>query len=69
MIVKETIEAWRIKNLLHLILKDLDKRIKRDYSTKLSVFFTGLSAYLPEPINLFLKGKVEVGKATIPFKH
>ena len=63
MIVKETIEAWRIKNLLHLILKDLDKRVKRDYSTKLSVFFTGLSAYLPEPINLFLKGKSGSGKS------
>lgn len=63
MIVKETIEAWRIKNLLHLILNDLDKRIKRDYSTKLSVFFTGLSAYLPEPINLFLKGKSGSGKS------
>lgn len=59
---KEVIEVWRKQNLQDYVLKDLDKRVKRDRSTKLSVFYTGLSAYLKEPMNLFLKGPSGSGK-------
>ena len=59
---KNLTEIWRTENLIDYILMDLDKRVKRDRPTKLSVFFTGLSAYLPEPINLFLRGESGVGK-------
>lgn len=59
----EAVEVWRTENLIDYILRDLDRRVKRDKATKLSVFFTGLSAYLPEPINLFLKGESGVGKS------
>jgi len=59
----KAIEVWRTENLIDYILRDLEKRIKKDKATKLSVFFTALSAYLPEPINLFLKGESGVGKS------
>lgn len=59
---RKTVDTWRTENLIDYTLKDLEKRIKKDKATKLSVFFTGLSAYLPEPINLFLKGESGVGK-------
>lgn len=59
---RKTVDTWRTENLINYTLKDLEKRIKKDKATKLSVFFTGLSAYLPEPINLFLKGESGVGK-------
>jgi len=59
---KNFVEVWRTQNLLDYVLSDLEKRVKRDRPTKLSVFFTGLSAYLPEPINLFLKGESGIGK-------
>jgi predicted transcriptional regulator len=59
---KRFIEVWRTQNLLDYVLMDLERRIKRDRPTKLSVFFAGLSAYLPEPINLFLKGESGIGK-------
>lgn len=45
------------------ILKTTDFKIKDDYSTKLSVFFTALSAYTEEPLNLFIKGPSSVGKS------
>jgi DNA-binding MarR family transcriptional regulator/uncharacterized C2H2 Zn-finger protein len=57
------VEVWRTQNLLQFLTNDLEKRVKRDKPTKLSVFFTGLSAYLPEPMNLFLKGESGVGKS------
>ncbi|MEM4973139.1 MAG: hypothetical protein QXR87_05470 [Candidatus Hadarchaeales archaeon] len=50
-------------NLLSFVRGVLEKRIKRDEVTKLSVFFTGLSAYTGEPINLFLKGESSIGKS------
>ncbi|MGQ9507684.1 MAG: hypothetical protein ACUVTB_07535 [Candidatus Bathycorpusculaceae bacterium] len=59
----KAVQTWRTQNLMDYIHQDLDKRVKRDKATKLSVFFTGLSAYLPEPINLFLKGESGVGKS------
>lgn len=60
---RKTVKTWRTENLIDYILKDLEKRVKKDKATKLSVFFAGLSAYLPEPINLFLKGESGVGKS------
>jgi len=61
--VAETVKIWRTQNLIDYVLKDLDKRVKKDRVTKLSVFFTALSAYTREPINLFLKGESGVGKS------
>jgi len=59
---RKTVEIWRTENLIDYTLKDLEKRVKRDEATKLSVFFTGLSAFLQQPVNLFLKGESGVGK-------
>ena len=44
--------------LVDFILSDLEKRIKRDNPVKLSVFFTGISGFLKEPINLFQKAAI-----------
>jgi len=60
---KNFVHVWRTENLVDFILLDLERRVKRDKPTKLSVLFTGLSAYLPEPINLFLKGESGIGKS------
>ncbi|MEM2514559.1 MAG: hypothetical protein QXU81_09660 [Candidatus Bathyarchaeia archaeon] len=56
-------QVWRTQNLVDYVLADLERRVKRDRATKLSVFFTGLSAYTREPINLFLKGESGSGKS------
>jgi len=45
------------------ILRITDFKIKNDYATKLSVFFTGLSAYTKEPLNLFIRGPSSTGKS------
>jgi hypothetical protein len=60
---KTFVQTWRTQNLIDYVLMDLEKRIKKDKPTKLSVFFTGLSAYTKEPINLFLKGESGIGKS------
>jgi hypothetical protein len=49
--------------LVDFILSDLEKRIKYDTPVKLSVFFTGISGFLREPINLFQKGESGIGKS------
>jgi len=36
-------------------LRHLSRTVRRDIITKNMVFLTALSAYTPEPINLFLK--------------
>jgi len=59
---KNLVHVWRAENLIDYVLMDLDKRVKRDKPTKLSVFFTGFSAYTREPINLFVKGESGSGK-------
>jgi hypothetical protein len=51
------VETWRSANLIDYVLSDLDRRVKRDRPTKLSVFFAGLSAYTREPINLVSEGR------------
>ena len=61
--IKTAIQKYRTENLIEYILNDLERRIKKDKATKLSVFFTGLSAYLTEPINLFIKGESGIGKS------
>jgi hypothetical protein len=43
-------------------MKHLSKTVKRDDTTKKLAFLTGLSAYTPEPINLFLRGESSTGK-------
>ena len=51
-----------VENVLDYILEDLGKRVRRDLVTKVGVLTCGVSAYLPEPINLFLKGPSGSGK-------
>lgn len=43
-------------------LDHISKRVKHDKPTKTLVFLTGLSAYTPDPINLFLRGPSSIGK-------
>jgi len=45
------------KFMLHL-----SRFVKRDEEAKNMVFLTALSAYTPEPINLFLRGESSIGK-------
>jgi hypothetical protein len=60
--LKKFIQIWRSEDMVKYVLTALEKYVKRDNITKMSVFFTGLSAYLAEPINLFLKGESSIGK-------
>ena len=55
-------EIWKSPELLKYIFTDLNKRVKYDKVTKTSVLFSGISAYLPEPLNLFEKGVSGSGK-------
>lgn len=41
----------------------VSRHVKRDDVTKNMVFLTGLSAYTPDPINLFLRGESSIGKS------
>jgi hypothetical protein len=56
------VNVWRTENLIDYALADLDTRVKKDKPVKLSVLFTGLSSFLHDPLNLFLKGESGVGK-------
>jgi len=56
------LNVWQTEDLTEYMLADLEKRVKQDKPTKQSVFGTALSAYLPEPINTFLKGRSGIGK-------
>jgi hypothetical protein len=60
---EETYRLATNPQLVDFILSDLEKRIKRDNPVKLSVFFTGISGFLREPINLFQKGESGIGKS------
>lgn len=60
--IVKAIHVWRSQKLIDYVLGDLDRRVKKDRPVKLSVFFTGLSSHLMEPINLFLKGESGSGK-------
>jgi len=44
-------------------MRHLSRTVRRDIITKNMVFLTGLSAYTPEPINLFLRGESSIGKS------
>ncbi len=57
-----TAQLLHSENILEKLLKTLDKNIKKDYVTKLSVLFTGISAFLREPLNLFIRGASGSGK-------
>jgi predicted transcriptional regulator len=61
-ILKDFSAICRTENMVAYVQRALEKYIKKDEVTKMSVFFTGLSAYLTEPINLFLKGESGIGK-------
>jgi hypothetical protein len=49
--------------LFSKFMKHLSKTVKRDDVTKKMVFLTALSAYTPEPLNLFLRGESSTGKS------
>jgi hypothetical protein len=62
-------EGFKIGELIALdpklydkFLTHLSRRVKRDTVTKHFSIITGLSAYTPEPINLFLRGDSGIGK-------
>jgi len=61
-IFQEAGKLGRSPDLIKTLIEVLDLEIKYDYTTKLAVFFTGLSAYTPEPLNLFLRGPSSIGK-------
>jgi hypothetical protein len=44
-------------------LRHLSRTVRRDIIAKNMVFLTALSAYTPEPINLFLRGESSIGKS------
>ena len=50
-------------NLYCKFLRHLSRTVRRDVVTKNMVFLTALSAYTPEPINLFLRGESSIGKS------
>jgi DNA-binding MarR family transcriptional regulator len=57
-----SVNVWRTENLIEYTLTDLGTRVKKDKPVKVSVLCTGLSSFLHDPINLFLKGESGVGK-------
>jgi hypothetical protein len=44
-------------------LRHLSRTVRRDVIAKNIIFLTALSAYTPEPINLFLRGESSIGKS------
>jgi len=62
-IEKQVREFAADPKILLKILETTDFKIKDDYATKLSVFFTALSAYTREPLNLFIRGHSSTGKS------
>ena len=57
-----SVSVYRTEKLVDYVLADLESRVKKDRAVKLSVLFTGLSSFLHDPINLFLKGESGIGK-------
>jgi hypothetical protein len=55
-------KAAKDPSLLDRIMLNLSKTVKEDESIKFSVFFCCLSAYTPEPLNLFIRGPTSTGK-------
>jgi len=60
---KEAMLLIRNTDILPVVLQEIEKVVKNDYTTKLSVLFTALSAYLHEPLNLFISGASGLGKS------
>ena len=52
-------------DLNEVFIKSFSKKIACDDTAKRIIFKTGLSAYSPEPMNLFLKGPSSIGKTYI----
>jgi len=44
-------------------LRHLSRTVRRDITAKNMILLTALSAYTPEPINLFLRGESSIGKS------
>jgi hypothetical protein len=57
-------KSWLAKHpsLFNIYMDHLGRWVKRDWLTRKMVFLTGLSAYSPNPINLFLRGPSSIGK-------
>lgn len=55
-------KAARDPCLLDKIMSNLSKTVREDESVKFSVFFACLSAYTPDPLNLFIRGPTSTGK-------
>lgn len=55
-------KAARDPSVLDKIMLNLSKTVREDESVKFSVFFACLSAYTPEPLNLFIRGPTSTGK-------
>ena len=61
---KEALEILRDNDLMGRILKFLDNSgYKHDITQKKLLIYTGLSAYTPEPLNLFLNAPSGAGKS------
>lgn len=61
--MSELSDLLKSKNILtEFYLHDISKEVKFDESVKIAALCTGISAYLPEPMNLFLKGESGIGK-------
>jgi len=50
------------ENILTDYVKYLESTIKKDKTTKNVIFLTGVSAFSPNPLNLFLRGPSSIGK-------
>lgn len=50
-------------DLIELLMRDSERKVKRDVHTKICVFLTALSTYTGKPLNLFLKGESGLGKS------
>jgi len=54
-----------LKNVYGKVMENSAKVLESDETAKRLVFLTGFSAYTPEPLNLFMKGKSGSGKTVI----
>jgi hypothetical protein len=61
----KAVNVWRTQDVESYIMKELETRVKKDLPTKKAVLATGSSAYLPEPMNLFISGPPGIGKTYI----
>lgn len=57
---------FKSKNVIYShFLPDIDNDAKHDLDVKMSTFMTGISSFLPDPINEIIKGDTGVGKTFV----